>query len=175
MFGVRLNQVKTLFFDRDVTNAVDRGTKKVLSKFGAFVRRTAKRSMRKARRKKRSEMGPDELKVFGIREAIAKRESKSKPKRPLASSKPGEPPRTRLGLIKKFIFFFYDPQPQSVVIGPIKLNKEGDAPEVLEFGGVTRSTTTGKRITIEARPYMGPAYKKEQPKLAGMWRDVVKG
>jgi hypothetical protein len=37
---------KALFFDRPVTRAVDRAKLKVLSKYGAFVRRTARASIR---------------------------------------------------------------------------------------------------------------------------------
>ena len=31
-----------------------------------------------------------------------------------------------------------------------------------------------KRATYRARPYMGPAFEKEQPKLPAMWRDSVR-
>ena len=42
---------KQMFFDRaKVKNAVDKGVRKVLSKFGAFVRRTARSSIRKRKR-----------------------------------------------------------------------------------------------------------------------------
>ena len=48
MLGVNLDKVKSMFFDRKaVVGAVDRATRKVLSKFGAFVRTTAKHSIRK--------------------------------------------------------------------------------------------------------------------------------
>ena len=43
-----LMRMKSMFFDRKaVISAVDRGTRKVLSKFGAFVRTTARHSIRK--------------------------------------------------------------------------------------------------------------------------------
>ena len=48
MIGVQLNQAKGLFFDHPrVTGAVDKATRKVLSKFGAFVRTRARSSIRK--------------------------------------------------------------------------------------------------------------------------------
>jgi hypothetical protein len=56
MIGIKLEGAKRLFFDRAaVTSAADRGTRKVLSKFGAFVRQTARTSIRK--RKAVSEPG----------------------------------------------------------------------------------------------------------------------
>jgi hypothetical protein len=56
MIGIKLSDAKRLFFGRAaVTSAADRGTRKVLSKFGAFVRQTAKSSIRK--RKAVSEPG----------------------------------------------------------------------------------------------------------------------
>ena len=31
-----------------------------------------------------------------------------------------------------------------------------------------------RRVRIKARPYMGPAFEQEKPKLPAMWRDSVK-
>ncbi len=43
--------VKTMFFDRaKIKNKVDVRTRKVLSKFGAYVRQTARKSIRKRKR-----------------------------------------------------------------------------------------------------------------------------
>jgi len=138
--------MKGLFFDRKrVTNAVDRTTRRVLSKFGAFVRTRAKTSIRK--RKK--------------------------------SAPPGQPPSSHTGLLKKFIFFGYDQHQQSVVIGPVKLNAKGqEVPHVLEEGGrtaISYGRNRGKRIRVEARPFMGPAFEKEkQESLPDMWRDSIR-
>lgn len=47
MFGFKIDQAKGLFFDRPaVTRAADAGTRRALSKFGAFVRRRARSSIR---------------------------------------------------------------------------------------------------------------------------------
>ena len=139
---------KAMFFDRAaVLSAAGKATRKVFSKFGAFVRTGARHSLR--RRK-------------GI-------------------SDPGEPPSSHTGLLKKFILFGYERQRRSVVIGPMRLNqKVGDAPEALEYGGVatvvegSRRNRRKRRITIAARPFMGPAFEREQPKLPAMWADSVK-
>ena len=139
-------EITKLFFDKQaVRDRIDAGTRRVLSKFGAFVRRTARSSIRK--RKK--------------------------------TSQPGQPPSSHTGLLKKFIFFGYDPAPApgSVVIGPVRLSRKGcgKAPSLLEYGGTTTLMRNGKRqrATFRPRPFMGPAFEKEQPKLPAMWRDSI--
>jgi hypothetical protein len=143
--------IKKLFFDRDaVTGKVDKATRKVLSRFGAFVRTSARSSIRK--RKK--------------------------------SAPPGQPPSSHSGLLKKFIYFGYEPQKQSVVIGPVKLDsKAGTAPEALEHGGRTVVRKRRRRytwrtwkanVTIKPRPFMGPAMEKEKSKLPSMWAGSIK-
>ena len=82
------------------------------------------------------------------------------------------------GLLKKFIFFGYDAARQSVVIGPTRLNQKGrgEAPPLLEYGGKATLVRRGKkkRVTYQARPYMGPAFEKEKPQLPAMWRGSVR-
>jgi len=139
---------KQMFFDRKaVTGAVDKAARKVLSRFGAFVRRGAKSSIRKRKR----------------------------------VSSPGEPPSSHTGLLKRFIFFGYDRRRRSVVIGPQRLNQKiGDAPQALEHGGTStiveglRGRRRKRRVRMKARPYMGPAFQKEQPKLPAMWAGSVR-
>jgi len=137
--------IKRMFFDRQaVISKVDAATRRVLSRFGAFVRRSAKSSIRK--RKK--------------------------------AAPPGQPPSSHTGLLKKFIFFGYDAARQSVVIGPTRLNQKGrgEAPPLLEYGGKATLVRRGKkkRVTYQARPYMGPAFEKEKPQLPAMWRGSVR-
>lgn len=136
--------IKRMFFDRQaVISKVDAATRRVLSKFGAFVRRSAKSSIRK----------------------------RKKP------APPGQPPSSHTGLLKKFIFFGYDADRRSVVIGPTRLNQKGrgEAPPLLEYGGKTTLKRGGKkrRVTYQARPYMGPAFEKEKPQLPAMWRGSI--
>jgi len=143
VIGMKINQAKGLFFDQPtVINAVDRAERKVLSRFGAFVRR-------------------------GARSSIRKRKS---------SSQPGSPPSSHVGLLKRNIFFVYESQRSNVVIGPILLNKGTDAPAILEHGGsVTRRRKKKRgRMTYRPRPFMGPAFDREKPKLSAMWRDSVR-
>lgn len=134
-----------LFFDRPaVESAVDKATKKALSKFGSFVRKTARQSIRKRKR----------------------------------ISREGEPPTNRLGTLKRFIFFAYEPDSKSVVIGPERLSKIGNAPQALEYGG--RSMFFNKRIgkvvssEIKEHPYMRPAFAENLPKAAACLRGEIK-
>ncbi len=137
-------RVKYLFFDSGkVRAATSRAERRVLSRFGAFVRRGARSSIRKRK----------------------------------GTSQEGKPPSSHTGLLKKFIFFAYEPQRQTVVIGPARLNqKTGDAPAALEYGGRSRVFSGRRRhtVTIRPRPLMGPAFEREKPKLPGMWRDSIK-
>jgi len=139
---------KSMFFDTaKVKKAVSSGTRRVLSKFGAYVRTAARSSIRSRKR----------------------------------ASEPGQPPSSHTGLLKQFIFFAYDLQRETVVIGPMPLNRKvGNAPEALEHGGASvvveglRRRRRKRRVNIRARPYMRPALEKERPKLPAMWRDSVR-
>ena len=139
MIGMKVKAAKGLFFDRArVINAVDRTTRRNLSRFGAFVRQRARSSIRTRKR----------------------------------ISEPGQPPTNRTGLLKRNIFFVYEPGRRSVVIGPALLNSSSGAPELLEHGGsVIRK---GVHMTYRPRPYMGPAFEEEQSKLEKLWRNSVR-
>lgn len=102
------------------------------------------------------------------------------------SAPPGTPPHAHEGSLRRLILFGYDRASDSVVVGPVRLNKPGAAPSVLEFGGRTtikqrrtrandRRVVTKRRIRIEARPYMGPALKKELPNIPKAWSSSVRG
>jgi hypothetical protein len=144
MIGLRLAQAKSLFFDRQkVLSQVSRAERKVLSKFGAYVRQDARQRIRRRKR----------------------------------PSQPFESPTNQTGLLKRHIYFVFDPDRRSVVIGPIWLNRGSGAPATLEYGGETTvATPDGKsvRVAIAPRPYMGPAFRQELPKLPALWRDSVR-
>ncbi|TWT45019.1 hypothetical protein RAS1_14400 [Phycisphaerae bacterium RAS1] len=135
-------QFKAGFFDRRrVTRAVDRASRRALSRAGAFIRTAARRLIRTRRR----------------------------------ASRPGQPPSSHTGLLRRWILFAYDPARKSVVIGAALLNgarrQRKPVPSVLEFGGEAR---IGKRsVSIAARPYMRPAYEKERSKLPKRWAGSI--
>ena len=135
---------KEMFFDRlKVTRAVDSGVRKVLSKFGAFVRTGARHSIRKRK---------------GV-------------------SQPGQPPSSHVSLLRRLIYFGYDANRRSVVIGPTPLRGTAEAPPLLEYGGRARlKSRKGKVVsaTYRARPFMGPAFEREKAKLPALWAGSVK-
>ena len=143
MLGFDLKTAKGMFFDRAAVLAkVDGATRRVLSKFGAFVRQRAKSSIRKRR----------------------------------AISEPGQPPSSHVGLLKRLIFFAFDPNRKSVVIGPTLLRPGSKAPKLLEHGGdTTFDTAKGKQpARYRPRPFMGPAFAAEEPRLPDLWKNSVK-
>lgn len=112
--------------------------------------------------------------------AFIRTAARSSIRRRKAPSPPGKPPSSHTGLLKKFIYFGYEPDSDSVVIGPVKLNKPGAAPSVLEHGGKTlihkrrRGRVVRRRVSIKPRPYMGPTLEKERPKLPKLWKNSVR-
>jgi len=135
---------REMFFDgRKVLRAVDAAARKVLSRFGAFVRTTARHSIRRRR----------------------------------AVSRPGEPPSSHAGHLRRLIFFGYDAGRRSVVIGPTPFRGPAEVPPLLEYGGKARRRGRKGRMvmaTYKARPYMGPAFESEKPKLPAMWANSVR-
>ncbi len=133
--------VKRMFFDQaKVKRKVDAASRKVLSKFGAYVRKTSKQSIKKRK----------------------------------GTSKPGKPPFSHVGTLKRFIFFGYDVNKQSVVIGPVIFpGKSGKALPALEYGGKS-DTFLGTTIHVEARPFMGPAFKQNLALVPTLWAESIK-
>lgn len=148
------------FFDRaPVMRAASKAARRVLSKAGAFVRTTARQSIKNA---------PfDERKPRGQARTNFRRS---------AISRPGQPPLSRVGTLKRMIFFGYEPERESVVIGPAAVftgtRQTPKAPEALEFGGIVRRN--GKTYRYRARPFMRPALEAEAPKFPGLFKDSVR-
>lgn len=174
MLRFDVNQAKSYFFDRPITKSLDQAARKALSKFGAFVRTSARSSIRRRQR----------------------------------PSDAGSPPSSHTGILKRFLFFAYDPFRKSVVVGPAKTNQvffrqngqpvRGTVPEVLEYGGditllevqypsgnwfrhdIRASIREGampkrfRTVQISARPYMSPAYEKNRNLLTGLLRDSMR-
>lgn len=173
---------KTFFDSGPVMRRVGDAERRVLSKFGSFVRRTAQTSMRPARRMKQHEMKGKVLERYNRQKGQAKRYGGPMPKRPFASSDIGKPPRTHTKILKRNIFFGYDTKRQTVIIGPAiaAARSSGEAPRTLEEGGTATVMIAGRRgrrvrrrIRIAPRPFMGPARDKELPKLPKMWKNSV--
>ena len=141
MIGMKFKQM--FFTSKAVLSATDRATRRVLSKFGAYVRRTAKSSIRK--RKAISSPGSPPSSHTGLLKRFilfgydpSKRSVVIGPLR-LTRGGRGDAPRAL---------------------------EEGGTTQVVRRG-------RKKRVKIKARPFMGPAMEKEKPKLPHMWRDSV--
>lgn len=156
------------FFDtKAVENRLDPAMRKYLGWSGGLTMKIARRSLRPARQKKKSEMTAEEIEAYEKRVTWALKHGLPKPKRPLAPSNPGEPPRIhdRNSPLKKLIYYGLDLKTESTVVGPQRANS-GIA-DVLELGGVSN----GKHI--EARPFMGPALEIVKPQLAPYWQNLI--
>lgn len=77
--------------------------------------------------------------------AIVRRKAKDLIRRRKSPSKPGSPPSSHTGILRRYIYFAYDPRTKSCVVGPIPVNQvtfdvnlsgsPGIVPYILEFGG----------------------------------------
>ena len=154
MSMVGFNQ-KQMFFDRQaVIDVVGRANAKNLSRAGSFIRRSARSSLRRRKR----------------------------------VSEPGQPPsvhtQDRVATLKN-IWFVFERRRTSVVVGPLRLNgstvrgsNRSTVPELHELGGTavleSRKKKRRRRARYAARPFMGPAMKRELPKFEGLWANSVK-
>lgn len=135
-----------------------------------FDRQKVKRAVSKANRQALSKAG-----------AFVRQAAKTSIRKRKGTSPPGQPPYSHTGLLRRWILFGYERSSDSVVVGPARLNRPGDAPHALEFGGPTkavrrrRGRQVERRFRIGKRPYMAPALEKEAPKLPRLWAGSVRG
>jgi len=78
-------------------------------------------------------------------------------------SLPNRPPKSRTGLLKRFIFFVVDQQRESVVIGPVKLGAKDEIggrpqPGAHEYGVI--DSFLGTTRIYEPRPFARPAFNR---------------
>ena len=121
--------------------------------------------------------------------SFVRRSARSSLRRRKRASAPGEPPsvhsQDRVATLKN-IWFVFDAQSRSVVVGPLKLggstlagSNRPTVPALHELGGVAVVGKRGrrsraKRATYPPRPFMGPAMEREMPKFAGLWANSVR-
>jgi phage gpG-like protein len=82
------------------------------------------------------------------------------------AAKPGKPPHTRAGQLKRSLYYSVDKQKSSVVIGP-KYSVMGKSAAVHEFGKRHRGRKYPKR------EFMKPALMKNKNRLPKKWNNVV--
>ena len=174
MIGLGVEGAKEFFFDRPaVTNAVDRGAKKALSKAGAFVRQRARSSIRK--RKKTSAPGsPPSSHVGTLKRFLFFAYE------PTRKSVVVGPAKTNQ------VFFQGDGRPVTgAVPGVLEHGGEISVLEVSKSGRWQRANLTSKRrlaglptrlrtARVAARPYMLPALRAESANFAALFRDSAR-
>ena len=107
--------------------------------------------------------------------AFVRTRAKSLIRKRKKSAKPGSPPSSHTGLLKKLIFFGYDAAKDSVVVGPkLYRNSTRPTPNVLEFGGTTRHWKTGKPMVYRKFPFMAPALDAERENFPDLFANSVK-
>lgn len=165
--GRSVGAFKSSFFDADVViRAMDRTTRKALSKAGAFIRQRAMTSIRKA---------PKANARTGI---VARGRRKKGVVVVDAVARPGEPPYGHGDQkLKRLLFFAYDADAQSVIIGPAKFqNAHGGGPEFLEYGGSTvlRNRKGKTRPAVfHGNPVMAPALEAEMPNVMKFFEEAA--
>ena len=140
-------RIKSMFFDRPkVIRAVDRAKRKVLSKAGAFIRTSARTSIRPRKGTSRPSSPPHShegslrrLILFGYDAG-----SDSVVVGPVGFKRPTAPNVLEFG-------------GKATIFRRVK-------------GKLVR-----EQVPIASRPYMTPALKKEQHRLPTLWRNSVRG
>lgn len=141
--------IKNSFFDTDAIVAqVKKDFRRTAGRFGAFARRRMKSSL-KYREGKSSPGSPPN---------VHRSRGYTRPKK----GKDGTVSRQPVSPLRELIFFAYDRDTESVVVGPVKFGgKGGIAPGLLEHGGggTFKASRTGeiKRGVWAPRPFVKPA------------------
>jgi hypothetical protein len=166
--GVSIN-VKKMFFDRPkVVKALKSTNRRILSKTGAFIRTSARGSIKTRSYESTSSPGSPPYDHTGF---ALQRINRQRKKAGLQRIKRSQGSFNQ-GL--RAILFAYEPSTESVIVGPVKFGGSGrTVPSVLEYGG---TTTNWKKETmrVQKRPFMEPAMKKELPSLPAKWRSSLR-
>lgn len=167
-------QIKDFFFDADkVVKALSKAERKALSQAGAFVRTSARGSLR--RRKKPSSPGQTP--------SVHSKDKNRTLKKILFGYDP-----TAHSVIVGPVGFGKAEAPHALEVGgtstvrvPRKNEGRKASPaQAASFkrrkalGLIQRKPTVRRPIKIEPRPFMNPALKREAPKFPGFWAGVVK-
>jgi hypothetical protein len=146
------DKIKSSFFDTKlVTNSLDKGIKKALSKFGAYVWRRAKSSLKYSKPHVSGEAGKPP-KVHKWSHFQKKKMNKKTGKIVSQSASP----------LRELTFFGYDAPRRSVVIGPVPFKRAAVLP-VIEYGGNGHF----------AHPWVTPAFEAELPKAAPEFKGIM--
>src|SRR5688500_3112527 len=90
--------------------------------------------------------------------AFVRQRAKTSMRKRKGTAPSGEPPYAHVGLLRKLMFFAYDAQRKSVVVGPARINTPTGVPGLLEHGGRNQAGDY-----YRGNPFMGPALRQEAP------------
>jgi hypothetical protein len=145
--------MKNFFFDRAaVTDRLPPAERQALAKVGAFVRRRAKSSLKYGKRSSPPGRPPTVHKTSGF--------NRKKAAKGVTTRQPASP-------LRELLYFAYDRDRRSVVIGPALFRGKaggGVVPAVLEYGGGD----------VSPHPYMRPALAAESPNAAPTFKDLIR-
>lgn len=149
-FDLSINHMKSMFLDKAlIEGKIDRATFVVMNRIGAYIKRTARNSIRKPNKRKtytpglppRNRTGKLKYRIFYHWDPI-----------------------------KRSVIVGPEYMP--------RMPKNPTIPEVLEYGGVKRGYSKRNKkpylAVYPAYPYMRPAAARELPKLPRMWRDIIR-
>lgn len=148
MIGLRINTAKSIPFRAGkIISATDKATRRIFMRFGAFVRRTARTSIRK--RKRISEPGrPPSSHTGLLRRLIFFAYDRVRTSVVIGPERPAN-------------------KPADVTQA---LEHGGVSTALFTSDGRKRR----QKVRIRARPFMQPAFDKERPGLPAMWRHSIK-
>ena len=163
MIEITLNAILQQYDIKAVLKQTDLQKRRFLLQAGGFVRTTARRSLRKARKIRRSELPDEDREEFDeAMEDFRLGHSKSQPKLRDIISNPGEAPllHSRSSPLKKQLVFVATKD--SVIVGP---ERRAD--------GIAGDLEHGTGDVKKARPFMGPAFEKFLPRLHETYRKAT--
>ncbi len=155
---------KSNYFDGAlIQTKVAEANRRVFGRFGGYVRKVAKTSIKKA---------PKIDVVTGQRLGPGRRKKGVVTRDAIADV--GKPPYAHLGTIGQMLF--YAVEPESVVIGPERA-KAGTLRALEEGGEITigpKGRRKGRQVTLGKHPFMQPAFQLGLGQLMEWYKDSVK-
>lgn len=146
MIGYKISDFKKSFFDSSaVVSALDKASRKALSKFGSFVRTSARSSIRR-------------------------RKGSSKPGRPPHAHQ-GDIKKVLFAYDQKNRSAVVGPVRFNGKKGFATKTLEHGGNVTIERKRKGRAVR--KTVHVDARPFMAPAFEKELPKLPDLWRNQM--
>lgn len=158
--------MKRFFFDKAaVTRRIDAGAARALGRFGLYVQRADKKSLKYA--KGRS--------LPGAPPTVHRSPAFTRTKK----NRKGVRSRQQVSPLRELTYYGYDPAKRSVVIGPELFRNSkiggGKAPRVIEEGGTGPVKSDGRIVLgrYAPRPHTGPAFHKILPQAPALFRNSV--